>query len=36
MQECKLSINLQKLNMEVAKLTQTKATPFWDGIINNN
>jgi hypothetical protein len=28
MQECELSINLQQLKMKVAKLTQTRVTPF--------
>ncbi len=28
MQECGLSISLQQLKMKVAKLTQTKDTPF--------
>lgn len=35
MQQCGLSITLQQLKMEVAKLTQTKPTPFTNGIPRN-
>jgi hypothetical protein len=34
--ECRLSINLQQLKMKVAKLTQTKDTPFKDGILRKS
>jgi hypothetical protein len=36
MQMCGLSINLQQLKMKVAKLTQTRVTPFQDGIPGNS
>jgi len=36
MGECGLSINLQQLKTKVIKLTQTKATPFRNGIAGNN
>jgi hypothetical protein len=36
MQERELSISLQQLKMKVAELTQTKATPFRDGIPSNS
>jgi hypothetical protein len=32
MQECGLSINLQQFKMKVIELTQTRVTPFWNGI----
>jgi hypothetical protein len=32
MQECGLSINLQQFKMKVVELTQTRVTPFRDGI----
>jgi hypothetical protein len=36
MQDYGLSISLQKLNMKAIELTQTKATPFQNGILGNN
>jgi hypothetical protein len=36
MEGCGLLISKQQLNMQVAKLTQTRATPFWDGIPSNS
>jgi len=36
MQECELSITLQRFNLKVAKLIQTQATPFKDGIPGNS
>jgi hypothetical protein len=36
MQECKLSITLHQLKMKVAKFTQTRPTPFKNGIPKNS
>ncbi len=36
MGECGLSISLQRLKMKVAELTQTRVTPFQNGILGNN
>jgi hypothetical protein len=36
MGECGLSISLQQLKMKVVELTQTKVTPFRNGIPSNN
>jgi hypothetical protein len=35
MVECGLSTSLQQLKTKVAKLTQIRATPFWNGIPGN-
>jgi hypothetical protein len=36
MQECERSITLHQLKMKVIELTQTKPTPFKNGIIRNS
>jgi hypothetical protein len=36
MQDYGLSISLQKLNMKVIELTQTRVTPFRNGILGNS
>jgi hypothetical protein len=36
MQECGLSISLQQLKMKVVELTQTRDTPFQNGILGNS
>jgi hypothetical protein len=33
MGECGLSISLNQLKLKVAKMTQIKVTPWWDGIL---
>jgi len=36
MQKAGLSINIQQLKMKVAEITQTKPTPFQNGVPRNN
>jgi hypothetical protein len=36
MDECGLSISVQQLKMKVVELTQTKVTPFQNGIPGNS
>jgi len=33
MRKCGLLISLNQLKLKVAKMTQTKVTPFWNGIL---
>jgi len=34
MQEVNMFVNMHQLKMKVAELTQTKANPFWNGILD--
>jgi hypothetical protein len=36
MQECGLSVTLQQLKLKVAKITQTRPTPFRNGVLGDS
>jgi hypothetical protein len=36
MQKCGLLIILHQLKLKVVELTQSRPTPFWNGVLKNN